>query len=165
MDGKVWAEIEQLRMLKTAGLKQKYRELFGAETHSSNKQFLFRRIAWRVQARSEGDLSERARQRAAELADDAEVRLRAPRDFFATSHIPILAADRPRRRSRDSRLPQPGSVLTRQYHGQQIVVHVEEEGFDFQGRHYRSLSAIARDVTGTRWNGLAFFHLTERVRA
>jgi Protein of unknown function (DUF2924) len=50
----VWAEIDDLRNLKTAALRIKYQEMFGAETRSSNKQFLFRRIAWRVQARAEG---------------------------------------------------------------------------------------------------------------
>ena len=66
MDATVWAEIENLQRLRTAALRIRYRELFGAETRSSNKQFLFRRIAWRLQARAEGDLSERARRRAAE---------------------------------------------------------------------------------------------------
>ncbi len=62
-------------------LKKKYRELFGEDSKSSNKQFLFRRIAWRLQARVEGDLSERARHRAAEIADDADLRTRAPKGF------------------------------------------------------------------------------------
>ena len=81
MDPAVWTEIEQLRSLKTAALRTKYREVFGAESRSSNKQFLFRQIAWRLQARSEGDLSERARRRATEIAEDAEIRRRAPRQF------------------------------------------------------------------------------------
>ena len=83
MDPGVWAEIDQLRKLKTADLRAKYQEAFGVETRSSNKQFLFRRIAWRLQMRAEGDLSERARRRAAEIADEGDVRLRAPRDFVA----------------------------------------------------------------------------------
>jgi hypothetical protein len=162
MDLGVWAEIDQLRNLKTADLRAKYLEAFGVETRSSNKQFLFRRIAWRLQARAEGDLSERARRRAAEIADEGDVRLRAPRDFVAglRSDSPTAAARRQRRR--DWRLPGAGTILTRQYHGQSVVVHVKDDGFQYQERHYRSLSAIAREVTGTRWNGLAFFHLTEQ---
>jgi len=164
MDPAVWDEIDNLRKLKKATLRAKYREIFGLETRSSKKQFLFRRIAWRLQARAEGDLSERARRRAAEIADDSEVRLRAPRDFV-TGLSPESPVRGPRRRpQRDWRLPHAGMILTRQYHGQQIVVHVAPDGFEFQGRHYRSLSAIAREVTGTRWNGLAFFRLTERRR-
>src|SRR4051812_8349253 len=75
-------EIESLRKLKTKALQARYRELFGEESRSSNRAHLFRRIAWRLQARVEGDLSERARQRAAELANDADLRLRAPRRFW-----------------------------------------------------------------------------------
>ncbi|HRU95222.1 MAG TPA: DUF2924 domain-containing protein, partial [Anaerolineae bacterium] len=72
-------EIEALCNLTTAQLKQKYREVFGEESRSNHKQFLFRRIAWRIQANAWGGLSERARQRALEIADDADLRIRAPR--------------------------------------------------------------------------------------
>src|SRR3954471_19732322 len=78
-------EIEGLRKLKTKALKARYRELFGEESRSSNHAHLFRRIAWRLQARAEGDLSERARKRILELADDGELRLRAPRSFSIRS--------------------------------------------------------------------------------
>lgn len=160
MDATVWSEIDSLRKLKTATLRAKYRDLFGAETHSSNKQFLFRRIAWRLQTRAEGDLSERARNRAAEIADDADLRLRAPRGFASafTSSIPATTKSR---LPKDWRLPPVGAILTRQYRGRQIVVVVGQDAFEYQGQRYRSLSAVARQVTGTRWNGLAFFHLTE----
>src|SRR4051812_16002529 len=67
MDEALAMEIESLRKLKTKALQARYRELFGEESRSSNRAHLFRRIAWRLQARAEGDLSERARQRAAEL--------------------------------------------------------------------------------------------------
>jgi hypothetical protein len=158
----VWAEIDDLRKLKTAALRTKYQEVFGAATRSSNKQFLFRCIAWRLQARAEGDLSERARRRASEIADDAELRLRAPRDFAARLRAQSRPATARPRRPRDGRLPQAGTILTRVYRGQSVVAHVRDDGFEYQGRHYRSLSAIAREATGTRWNGLAFFGLTER---
>jgi hypothetical protein len=162
MDPTVWAEIDQLRNLKTAGLRARYQEVFGVEARSSNKQFLFRRIAWRLQAHAEGDLSERARRRAAEIADECDVRLRAPKGFVAglLSDRPTATARRPLRR--DERLPRAGATLTRRYRDQSIVVQVGHDDFEYQGRRYRSLSAIAREVTGTRWNGLAFFHLTER---
>jgi hypothetical protein len=164
MDASVWTEIEDLRKLTTGALRARYQELFGAESRSSNKQFLFRRIAWRLQARAEGDLNERVRRRAAEIADDADVRLRASKRFVTRLSPEDRPPDTRRRPPRDWRLPQPGATLTRQYHGQPIVVHVEQDGFEFEGRHYRSLSAIAREVTGTQWNGLAFFQLTERRR-
>ena len=161
MDPAAWAEIDQLRNLKTADLRVKYQELFGVATRSSPKPFLFRRIAWRLQARAEGDLSERARRRAAEIADEGEVRLRPPRDFVKALLAPSPPPAARRQPPRDGRLPRAGTILTRPYHGQSVVVLVREDDFEYQGRHYRSLSAIAREVTGTRWNGLAFFRLTE----
>lgn len=149
-------EWQSLRGLKVPALKTKYQELFGEESRSSNRQYLVRRIAWRLQANSEGGLSERARMRAAEIANDADFRTRAPKDFeerasWARSHS-----------RRDWRLPVPGTLLTRKVDRRQIVVKVLEEGFEYDSRHYKSLSAIAREVTGTRWNGLLFFGLTER---
>src|SRR6266478_7981633 len=81
MNPAVIAAIEQLRGLTVAALKTRFRELFGEESKSSNKQFLFRRIAWRMQANAEGGLSERARRRAAEIADEADLRTRAPKGF------------------------------------------------------------------------------------
>jgi hypothetical protein len=70
MNAKVSDEIEQLRTLKTVALKIKYQQVFGEPSRSLNRQFLFRRIAWQLQALAEGDLSERARRRALDLADD-----------------------------------------------------------------------------------------------
>lgn len=67
-------EIEGLRNLTTTQLNEKYREVFGEDSRSNHKQFLFRRTAWRIQANAWGGLSERARQRALEIADDAEAR-------------------------------------------------------------------------------------------
>ena len=63
---------------------------------------------------------------------------------------------------RDGRLPRPGTLLTRQFKDRRIVVKVLENGFEYQSQRYRSLSAIAREVTGTRWNGLVFFGVAER---
>jgi hypothetical protein len=68
------------------------------------------------------------------------------------------------RRPQDSRLPLPGTMLSRQWKGQTILVEVLAEGFRFDNRHYPSLSAIAVAVTGTRWNGVAFFGLTGKDR-
>ena len=75
-------EIESLRKPKTKALQARYGELFGEETRSGNQAHLFRRIAWRLQAKADGELSERARKRAEELADETALRLRAPRRFW-----------------------------------------------------------------------------------
>ena len=163
MNPAVVRAIDEVRGFKVIALQKKYLELFGEETRSSNKQFLFRRIAWRLQADVEGDLSERARRRAAEIVEDGDLRVRAPKGF-SPENTPVrqpqeIDRSQPRR---DWRLPSPGALLTRRLDDRQIVVKVLEEGFEYESRRYRSLSAIAREVTGTRWNGLLFFGLAER---
>jgi len=162
MDRAVIKAVEQLRGLTVAALRTKFRELFGEESKSSNKQFLFRRIAWRMQANAEGDLSERARRRAGEIADDADLRTRAPKGFLTGSASGGERPVDPSQRQRDWRLPAAGTLLTRRVEDRQIVVKVLDGGFEYESRRYRSLSAIAREVTGTRWNGLLFFGLAER---
>jgi hypothetical protein len=165
MDSSIARTIDELRGLNVAALKLKYRQIFGEETRSSNKQFLFRRLAWQLQAKSEGGLSERARCRVAEIADDADIRMRAPKGFW-NGAAPTVASPLDRSRDqRDQRLPAPGTLLSRRFERRDIVVKVLERGFEYEGRPYRSLSAIAREVTGTRWNGLLFFGLVERRNA
>jgi hypothetical protein len=163
MDPAVLAAIQELRSLNVIALRRKYQKVFGEESRSANKQFLYRRIAWRLQANSEGGLSERALRRAAAIVDDSDLRIRAPKGFLA-GQVPGAAPmviDRSQSQ-RDWRLPAPGTLLTRRLDDRQIVVKVLEDGFEFELRRYRSLSAIAREVTGTRWNGLLFFGLAER---
>ena len=152
MNATVADEIEQLRTLKAVALKIKYQQVFGEPSRSLNRQFLFRRIAWRMQALAEGDLSERARRRASELADDADWKIRPSRTFRGFS------IEEPRR---DHRLPEPGSILTREYKGRNIVVRVLDEGFVWEQRRYASLSKLAFAVTSTRWNGFTFFRIAE----
>ena len=159
METTVRKEIEALRHMTLAQLKEKYAEVFGEETQSHHKHFLFRRIAWRIQALAEGGLSERARRRALEIANDADLRVRAPKttfqqDFSLSSesavkgHVTAVL---------DPRLPAPGGAVERRYKGRDIVVRVREEGLEYEGKLYKSLSAVAREVTGTKWNGFLFF--------
>jgi len=152
MDPELEKEIERLRHSKVGALQERYRELFGEDSPSSNRAHLFRRIAWRLQARESGELSERAQQRAVELADDAELRRNPPHSFLAALERGTSAGTR-----RDPRLPEAGGRLTRSYQQRTIEVQVLETGFEYNGTVYSSLSAIARQVTGTRWNGFLFF--------
>ena len=154
-------EIESLRKLKTRGLQARYGELFGEATRSSNRAHLFRRIAWRLQAKAHGDLSERARKRADELADAAALRLRAPRRFWQEDGSVGLEP----RPVRDSRLPPVGTVLKREYGGGTIEVTVRSTGFEYRNKVYGSLSQLAQQVTGTRWNGYGFFGLRKEWSA
>jgi hypothetical protein len=157
----VLMEVEKLRRATLAGLREKYREVFQEQTRSRHREHLFRRIAWRLQALAEGDLSERARERAREIARDADLRTVAPPDFFTVSGESVRTTPGNRnRRQQDSRLPLPGALLTRKWKGRVLLVEVLKDGFRYEGQHYSSLSAIAVAITGTRWNGLAFFGLT-----
>jgi hypothetical protein len=143
-DPTVVRSIEELASSKIPALKKRYRELFGEESKSSNKQFLFRRIAFRLQANAEGDLSERARRRIGDIADDRDIRVRAPKEFVARPEPGFGSVDR-KGPPKDCRLPGPGTVLTRRLGDRQIVVKVLAEGFEYESRRYRSLSAIARE--------------------
>jgi hypothetical protein len=155
-----WRDIERLQTAPLKVLKQRYRDLFGESPRVNQRHSLLRRIAWRLQVLADGDLSERARQRAADLASDAELRLLAPRDFLpACSAKPAGGSHVPARHAYDRRIPPTGTVLTRQYKDRLISATVLQEGFECEGRRYKSLSAIATQKTGTRWNGLVFFGL------
>jgi len=148
-------ELAALRHMGVAELREKYLEAFGEPTRAGNRDFLFKRIAWRIQALAEGDLSERARRRAELLARDADLRTTAPK-------MALDAPDpKPPTAARDRRVPPPGTVLTRVYRGHAYHVVVRDDGFEHDGQVFRSLSAIAKLITGSHWNGLLFFKITK----
>src|SRR5712671_6396863 len=142
-------QIKALRKLPAAALREHYGELFGEESRSSNRQFLFRRVAWRLQSLAQGNLSERARERAREIADDADVKIQPAKTFLAGKSSS----------ERDPRLPPVGTILRRTFKGAEICVTVLDRGFEYEGRPYTSLSAIASEIAGSRWNGFSFFRI------
>ncbi len=146
-------EVEGLRDMTVAELREKYVEVFGEGTRSRHKDYLRKRITWGLQAKEEGGLSERARGRAEELAQEADLRLTAPKSVLGRTTVRRFPA------SPDRRLPMAGTVLTREYRGGTVSVTVLEEGFEYEGAVYRSLTSVARAVTGTHWNGFHFFGL------
>jgi hypothetical protein len=159
----VGKEVAALRRLTTGQLRQRYAEVFGKTTNANNKAWLIKSVAWRLQALAEGDLSERARRRAAELANDADLRLNAPvvripEPAAAERAVSDVLPLRP-----DHRLPPPGSILTRPYKGEVLQVRVLDHGFEFEGAVYRSLSAVAKKVTGGHCNGRTFFKLAKEA--
>jgi hypothetical protein len=152
--------IDALSRISPAQLRDKYQEVFGEPTRSGNRDFLFKRLAWRIQSLAEGTLSERARRRAEELARDADLRTTAPRPTQATVGAHARAVTGTVRATAHDRLPIPGTVLTRTYRGRRVEAKVlPRGGFEHDGQVYRSLSAVAKAVTGSHWNGHLFFGL------
>jgi hypothetical protein len=155
MEFNIDEEREALQNLVVSELHQKYAELWKEEARSRNRPYLIRRILWRLQANREGDLTKRARQRAAELADEAEVRTTPPRKIGPRKKQGARATGG----LRDVRLPPVGTSLTRDYKDTQVVVNVVDGGFEYEGERYKSLSAIANAITGSHTNGFRFFGL------
>ena len=111
-----------------------------------------------VAGQRHGDLSEQARRRAEELANDADLRTTAPK-VRKTEDRPALTRQTSVAFDSDSRLPMAGSNIKRLYKGREIVVRVLPKGFEHEGEVYRTLSAVAKAITGTHWNGYHFFNL------
>ena len=151
-------EVAAMKRMTMRELREKYAEAFGDTTNANNRTWLIRRIAWRLQAKAEGDLSERARRRAAELANEADLRMNPPpvkevapkAERTVVEVLPLRA---------DNRLPPPGSVITRRYKGEDLQVKVLDDGFEFEGEVFGSLSAVAKKITGQHLNGYLFFKL------
>ena len=152
------AAVKTLNRMTVTQLRDRYAEVFGEAARSFNKQHLVKRITWRLQAMHEGDLSERARRRARELANDADLRIRPPAAPVEASDIGTTVTS-PFRVEADDRLPMAGTLLKRQYKGRTVQVRVLPQGFEFDGEVFRSLSAVARKITGAHWNGFHFFGL------
>jgi hypothetical protein len=157
-------QLAALPRLTLPQLRDRYAEAFGEAARTNNKTWLLRRLAWRLQMLAEGGLSERARRRAAELADDAEVRLMPPRVRATPAAEPAAVATLVLPPRGDERLPPPGTVLTRPYKGSDVQVLVLASGFEYAGQVYPSLSAVARAVTGSHCNGFLFFRVGQYRR-
>jgi hypothetical protein len=148
-------EIAALAGMTAGELARRYGELFGEATRCRNRAYLVRKIAWKLQTLAEGDLSERARRRAEELAQGTPLRVMSPKRPSAQL-VETLTAESPRV---DPRLPPPGSTIVRQYRGRVIRVLVLTEGFELEGQRYASLSAVAKAITGSHVSGYRFFGL------
>ena len=136
------ARLVALKTIPVPDLKDQWRALFGSEPPPFNRRYLEGRLAYRLQELAYGGLRPetiRRLERLGEQLDGGDVKTRSQR------------ADRDR--------PIIGTRLLREWRGVEYVVTVTADGFDWQGRPYKSLSAIARTITGTRWNGWVFFGL------
>ena len=151
-------QVASLKAMTATELQARYAEVFGEPARTGHKTWLVKRIAWRLQALAEGDLPERARLRATQLANDANLRLSPPRHSKTQPPEEIPAAT-PGNLG-DERLPPPGTLLTRLYKGQTLQVRILLHGFEFNGVVYPSLSAVAKAITGSHCNGYLFFRLS-----
>lgn len=148
------SQVAAMQRMKVSELKERYAEVFGEATRTANKAWLIKRIAWRLQSLAEGTISERARQRAMELARDSDVRLNPPKVMPApkVTTAPLIV-------KHDNRLPPPGTLISREYRGETVQVKVLGSGFEFEGEVFKSLSAVAKRITGQHCNGFLFFRL------
>ena len=151
---KLAKELGALQKMTVGQLAEKFLELYGQPSRSRNKPYLQKRLAWRVQELAEGGLSEKALAKIAELGDELPEKWRRR-----------LVAPQAPAAERDPRVPRPGSVLTRKHQGRTHRVTVREDCFIHGGKEFKSLSAIARLITGTSWNGYLFFGLEQRGAA
>src|SRR5579871_3600162 len=130
MDPSLGRQLALLARLTVPQLRSRYAELFGEPTLANNRAWLVKRLAWRLQALAEGDLSERARQRAAELINEADLRLSPPKESPVAEAAGQTCA-RTLRNQADDRLPPPGTIISRPYKGEMLQVLVRADGFEF----------------------------------
>lgn len=140
MNDAVLTQLAALKSAPIADLKQKWRDLFDHEPPPYNRRFLESRLAYRIQELAYGGLSKETVERLEAIADE-------------------LDGKHGRKRSSLTNRPIAGTQLIREWNGLEHCVTVRHSDFEYQGRPYTSLSAIAKHITGTQWNGLVFFGL------
>ena len=153
-DGKgrtgILRQLAELDTLPTDTLKNRWRALHGTDPPRFNRQFLVKRLAYRIQEIAYGGLPDAARARLNELLGEE-----------GYDAIGVKVADR-RPHNRNSKdHPVPGTVMIREWDGERHEVTALRKGFEYRGIPYRSLSAVARKITGTQWNGPLFFGLRD----
>jgi hypothetical protein len=162
MKASIPQQIARLQAMTVGQLRVEWQRLYGEETRSRNRVYLWRRLAWRIQELEFGGLQDAARARILELAPATLRRSQTPAGFRPNETG--VATSPGTHTRRDPRLPSPGSTLVRKYRGEDVRVTVRDDGFEWDGRRFESLSEVALAVTGSRWNGFLFFSLTKRAR-
>ncbi|WP_223428080.1 DUF2924 domain-containing protein [Tateyamaria pelophila] len=142
----ILARLAALKTMSVKELKAEWQALFDAPAPNNSRGFLESRLAYRIQELSYGGPDKQTRRLLDLLADEVEGTL--------TRKAQIA----------DPRNPVVGTKLIREWDGTAHTVTVLKDGFEWDGRRYKSLSAVARAITGTRWNGYRFFGLRERKR-
>jgi hypothetical protein len=142
-------------------LKALWQELYGASTNTRNRPYLQKRLAFRVQELAQGGgLSARGKDKADSLVAGTP----GPRTKVASSARRSSGDASASKKERDSRLPKAGSTLNREYKGKSYDVTVHDLDFEYDGKRYASLSAIAKEITGQVWNGFLFFGIASQAK-
>lgn len=153
---------KRLEKLSIAELRLEYEKVFGEITTSRHARYIIKRILWQMQANLYGGLSEETLGRANKLADLNRLRMTSPRPKPLSQDAQTVSRTLPQTITSNQSDVAPGTQLERMYKGQRIVVTIMENGVRFNGQLYRSLSAVAKEVTGTHWNGKLFFGLKKK---
>ncbi|MBT62937.1 MAG: hypothetical protein CML13_06960 [Puniceicoccaceae bacterium] len=153
---------KELSVLGMPELRARFAEHFGYTSQTRKKSSLVKKILWAVQRDAYGDISDQARKKALSIADDRDVKERFPKITSIKNSDTTSSVTLPYKP--DMNLI-PGTLLQRHYQGKDIRVLVLEKGFEWDGRYFKSLSAIAREVSGTQWNGKLFFNLKKKGAA
>lgn len=151
MDNSMLERILALKEAPLPELQNKYSEVFdGNKATSNNKTYLWQRIAYRIQELEYGGIPEGTYNKVKKLVEEFDpINNKTLRPEIANKQLI----------TRDRRLPIPGTIITKNYKGTEIRVKVLEKGFEYNGKVYRTLTAVAKEVTGSHWNGFAFFNL------
>jgi len=150
-----WSKVSDLQKMGLDELRAEYERVLGKPTKSRNRKQLFAQISRKLQEATKGSGASRS-----VLTAKFQAKGKQPKKDGASKQ-----QEKRRTRpigSRDSRLPKIGTTITKKYKGKTINVRVIEKGFEYNGREFRSLSAVAKHITGAIWNGFLFFGLTER---
>jgi hypothetical protein len=146
LDQTVLSRLAALKTMSVNELKADWEKLIGTAAPNNSRGFLELRIAYRIQELTYGGPDRETRRMLDLLADEVE------------------GHNRRKHQIADPRNPVVGTKLIREWDGVEHTIIVLKDGFDWQGRRFKSLSAVAREITGTRWNGYRFFGLRERKR-
>ena len=149
-------QIMELKEKSLNELKAKYEKLFpGQQAPSNNQVFLWRKIAYRIQELEYGGIPAESQSKIEQLIQQYDpINNKALRPDAAPENRPKKS-----RLNRDKRLPIPGTVIIKEYKGIKLEVKVLESGFKYHNKAYKSLTAIAKEITGAHWNGYLFFNL------
>lgn len=156
MEAPIEAKITAITKLNATELQKAYKELFTEDGEfSHNRRYLIRKIAHSLQELEYGGISEKALRRIKELIEKYDpINNKAVRP-----NMDSLNQNFSNRPYRDKRLPIPGSRIIRMYKGRNLEIKVLESGFEYDGKIYKSLSAVTHMITGSNWNAFDFFKL------